>query len=121
MEPNEQKKTELNQKTLIENIQEMDSKENFLLNKENIILSILSCLQDKIFPIPNKLIIIRYLEKCLTKIPFNLDLLLSQKLNNKNLYHIIIYQFIINYDEKEYYDELKNLFSILLKNTSYTA
>ena len=103
----------------MEKIQEADSKNLYLINDEKTISDIFSFLQDKTHPISNKLIIIKYLIKCLTNVPINVEILINKTINNKCLYHIIISQYIINYENKEYYNELKNLFCILLKHESY--
>ena len=107
--------------SLMKKIQELDSNNYFLIKEENLILDIFSYLQDKNLPISNKLIIIRYLTKCITNIPINAEILLRNKLKSKCLYHIIIYQYITNYENKEYYSELKNIFCVLLKNISLNS
>ena len=103
----------------MKNIQEMDSKNLYLLNKEKTILDIYTYLQDKSLPLSNKLLIIKYLSKCINNVPINVEVLINLELNKKSLYHIIIYEYIINYNQKDYVEELKNIFSSLLKNTSY--
>ena len=107
---------------LLKEIQEKDTNNMYLLNKEKLISDVLAYLEDKSNPILEKIIILQYLSKCITNIPFNSEILLNHYLNNKrnkSLYHIIILQYIINYENKEYSNELKNLFSLLMKNISY--
>ena len=110
---------EFNQESLMEYIKEKDTKNYYLINKEKLIFNILSYLQDKNQEMSNKLIIIKYLVKSLNNIKFNTELFIANKINEKCLYHIIIYEYILNYEQKEYCEELKNLFCILIKNTSY--
>ena len=102
----------------MKNIEERKSNNFYLIKEENLIIDILSYLQDKALSITNKLLIIKYLTECITIIPMNAEILISHKLKNKCLYHIIIYQYITNFENKEYCQELKNLLDILLKHIS---
>ena len=119
MENNTNEENKLNPEEFMKNIQEKDSNNLYLLNEEKFTLGIFYYLQDKSFPIHNKIIIVKYLFNCINNIPINAEILINQKLKNKCLYHIIIYQYIINYENKEYYNELKNLFSVLIRHISY--
>ena len=110
---------EFNPESLMEYIKEKDTKNYYLINKENLIFNIFSYLQDKNQETSNKMIIVKYLIKSLSNINFTTELLIANKKNGKCLYHIIIYEYILNYEQKEYCEELKNLFCILIQNTSY--
>ena len=110
---------EFNPESLMEYIKEKDTKNYYLINKEKLIFNIFSYLQDKNQETSNKLVIVKYLIKSLSYIKFSTELLIANKINVKCLYHIIIYEYILNYEQKEYCEELKNLFCILIKNTSY--
>ena len=112
-------KHSIDPESLMKTIQEMDSKNLCLLNQEKIILDIYAYLQDKSLSNSNKIIILKYLSKCLDNIPTNVDLLMNLELNKKSIYHIIIYECIVNCAQKEYAEELKNLFAIIIKHTSY--
>ena len=115
----EENSKEINNNNIIKEIQDADSKNLYLINKEKTIIDIFYYLQNKTLPFSEKLIIVKYLIKCLTNIPINAEIFFSKNINNQYLYQAIINQFIINYENKEYYDELKKLFSILLKYVSY--
>ena len=112
-------KHSINPESVMKNIKEMDSKNICLLNNENIILDIYAYLQDKSLSQPNKKIILKYLSKCFDNIPTNIEFFLNIELNKKCIYHIIIYEYIINYNQKDYADELRNLFAIIVKHTSF--
>ena len=100
MEKNSKEECNLEPEKLIKDIQEKDSKNLYLLKEVNLILDMISYLQDKEFPITNKIVIVKYLFKCITNIPINVDILFNQNLNNKSIYHIIISQYITNYENK---------------------
>ena len=110
---------EFNPESLMEYIKEKDTNNYYLISQEKLIFNIFFYLQDKNQQISNKLIIVKYLIKSLSNIKFSTELLIANKTNEKCLYHIIIYEYILNYEQKEYCDELKNLFCILIKNTSF--
>ena len=82
-------------------------------------MNIISFIQNKTTNIENKSLIIKYLTKCINLIPINTDIFLNQKINDECLYHIIIYEYIINKDQIEYKNELKKLLSEILKNIGY--
>ena len=110
---------EINPEQLIKNITEKESKNIYLTENESIILDIISFINDSKSKIKDKTLIIKYLTKCLINFPINVEILLTPKLKEKCLYHIIIYEYIINYQQKEYTEELKNLLSEILKNIGY--
>ena len=119
MEKNLNEENKLNPEKFKKEIQERDSNNLYLLNEQKLTLDIISYLEDKSITINNRIIVIKYIFKCINNIPINAEILISHKLKNKSLYHIIIYEFVINYENKEYYNELKNLFSVLIKHISY--
>ena len=109
----------INPESLINNIKEKESNNIYLIQDENIIMNIISFIQNKTTNIENKYVIIKYLTKCINLIPINTDIFLNQKINDECLYHIIIYEYIINKDQIEYKNELKKLLSEILKNIGY--
>ena len=110
---------EINQEQLIKFIKEKESKNIFLIKDEQIILAIISFILNPKFNISDKSLIIKYLTKCLINIPINIEIFLSQKIEEKSLYHIIIYEYIINHEQKEYKEDLRNLLNEILKNIGY--
>ena len=104
-------------------IQELKTKNIYIINKnyESIIQQILEYLHNNSNPVDKKLEIIKYLEDLFTKVNFNSEIFLqkSKKLN-LNIYQVIINQCISNNKEnKEYLNELKELFLLLLSQITF--
>ena len=100
-------------------IQDKTTNSEYIFTDANFIIDILNYLKDKQNKSTDKQIIIKYLTDSITNLPFNTDILLSLKVDNKQLYHILIYEYITNYEDKEYQTDLKNCFAQIIKNTSY--
>ena len=109
----------INHEKLKNNIIEKESKDIYLINDEFLTLEILSFLKAPENNIKDKSLIIKYLIKCLVNIPININILLNKEINGKSLYNIIIYEYIINYEQTEYKEDLKNLFNEIMKNIGY--
>ena len=119
MEKNGNVKSQINPESLISKVKEFDSKKIYLISKEKIIEDIFTFLQQKNESISNKIIIIEYLNKCIGFISWNTEVLIRKKVNNKCLYHMIIYQYITNYENKQYSEALLKLFISIIRHTSY--
>ena len=117
-------KNNSNDNSFTENlIQELKTKNIYIITKnyESIIQQILEYLHNNSNPVGKKLEIIKYLEDLFTKVNFNSEIFLqkSKKLN-LNIYQVIINQCISNNKEnKEYLNELKELFLLLLSQITF--
>ena len=110
-------KNNLNSEDIIE---ELKSSEINIINKnsESIIIKSLDYLINISNPVPNKLIIIKFLENLFMNVNFNSEIFLkSSKKLDLNLFQIIINQYITNpnsQENEEYLLELKALFILLI-------
>ena len=112
----------VNQGNLISTIQQFDSNSNYFLPSDTsakLVEEVISYLQNTNNSIQNKLIIIKYLNNSLKKIPFNLDIFL--KSSKTPIYQTIIQEILLvdETNEKNYFDDLNQLFSLILSYTSY--
>ena len=110
---------EINPELLMQKIKENESKNLFLIKGEMIISNIISFLSETKFNNSEKSLIIKYLIKCLANIPLNIEIILRQKFKENNLYQIIIHEYIINQDKKEYIEDLRLLLTEMLKIVGY--
>ena len=110
---------------ILQDINLLKSKEIYLISKnlELRIPEILSYIQNDSNSIPNKLLIIKYLENLFTNVNYNSEIFACKFSNEKerlNLFQIIINQFInCTSDKDDYMRELKDLFIILLSNITF--
>ena len=104
---------------LIKDIEERENKSKYLIKNYKIIEDIISLFQNINLKISQKCKIIKFLHKSLNKIPINIEMFMREKINKKSLYQIILYEYIIHNEEKEYCSDLKNLFIEILKNTGF--
>ena len=98
---------EINPELLMQKIKESETKNLYLIKEEMIISNIISYLSETKLNNSDKSLIIKYLTKCLANIPLNTEIILRQKFKENNLYQIIINEYIINQDQKEYQEDLK--------------
>ena len=110
---------ENNSEVLINTIKEKESKSIYLIKDESLIIDIISFIQNPKFNISEKSLLIKYLTNCLINIPINIEMILSQKKEGIFLYHIIINEYIINHEQKEYKEDIANLLSEILRNIGY--
>ena len=110
---------ENNSEVLINTIKEKESKTIYLIKDESLILDIISFIQNPKFNISEKSLLIKYLTNCLVNIPINIEMILSQQKEGIFLYHIIITEYIINHEQKEYKEDIENLLSEILRNIGY--
>ena len=110
---------------ILQDINSLKSKEIYLISKnlELRIPELLSYIQNDSNSIPNKLLIIKYLENLFTNVNYNSEIFACKFSNEKerlNLFQIIINQFInCTSDKDDYMRELKDLFIILLSNITF--
>ena len=111
---------------ILNEIKELFDKNIFILTKEiePKIPLILSYIQNPKNDIINKTQIIKYILSLIKNVPYNLEIILSKKSNkekeNKNLYEILIDQYIFtDKREKEYFKYLLELISFIFTKLSY--
>ena len=109
----------------LKEVKELHSKKLFIITKEIElkIPSILSYIQDIKNEILNKIHIINYLFALIQNIPYNLDLILSQKSDtreqNLNIYEILINEYIFTEkNETEYIQLLRDMLIFIFRKLS---
>ena len=103
---------------LIQKIKENESNNLYLIKDETFISDMISFLSEATFNL-DKSLIIKYVTKCLINIPLNSEILLRTKFKENNIYEIIVNEYIINQDQKEYKKNIKILLSEVLKIIGY--
>ena len=109
----------------LKEIKELHSQKLFIITKEIElkIPSILSYIQDIKNEILNKIHVINYLFALIQNIPYNLDLILSQKSDTKdqnlNIYEILINEYILTEkNETEYIQLLRDMLIFIFRKLS---
>ena len=110
---------------ILKEVKELHSKKLYIITKEIElkIPSILSYIQDIENEILNKIHVINYLFALIQNIPYNLDLILSQKSDTKeqnlNIYEILINEYILTEkNETEYIQLLKDMLVFIFRKLS---
>ena len=110
---------------ILKEVKDFHSKKLYIITKEieSKIPSILSYIQDDENEILNKIHIINYLLLLIQNIPYNLELILSQKSDipnqNMNIYEILIYEYIFtDKNETDYIKLLKDILILIFKKLS---
>ena len=113
------------QNNILEEIKDYMSKGIYFITKEmeSKIPSFLSYLRNTENEILNKLKVIKYFMSLIKNIPYNLDLILAKKLNDKeesmNLYEILINEYIFTDEsEKDYIQLLKDIIMLIFRKLS---
>ena len=119
MEENTNDSNKINPELLIQKIKEAESNNIYLIKEEGIASEMISLIGESKYNISEKSIIIKYLTKCLSHISINTEIILSQKFKDNCLYKIIINEYILNEEKKEYKEDLKQLLSEILKIIGY--
>ena len=121
----EKENNEVDPNIILKEVKEFHSKNLYIITKEieSKIPSILSYIQSFENEILNKIHIIKYLFDIIQNIPYNLDLVLSQKSDipnqNLNLYEILINEYIFTEkNETEYIQLLKDILVLIFKKLS---